>query len=168
VNPNEVPDVLVEKAARAVRYSPYIGDTVAIARHALAAVLPEIQAQAWDEGYSTGNLDGYFGTSDEKNPHRPRHDRGADDVTADLKAKSWIGAPLTFWWDDDCGRRNEWCNYREPHRHGFACEAECPCKDQQRWHRRACTRCGRTLIPGRSALVTMLCQGHPTPTEEPK
>ena len=28
-----------------------------------------IKAQAWDEGYAKGNLDGYFGSSDERNPH---------------------------------------------------------------------------------------------------
>lgn len=27
-------------------------------------------AEKWDEGYGKGNLDGYFGTSDEKNPYR--------------------------------------------------------------------------------------------------
>lgn len=39
-------------------------------RTILAAVLPEVQARAWDEGYAKGNLDGYFGTKDEANPYR--------------------------------------------------------------------------------------------------
>ena len=35
----------------------------------------EVAAGAWDEGYAKGNLDGYFGTSDEreKNPHGTEH-----------------------------------------------------------------------------------------------
>lgn len=30
----------------------------------------EAIADAWDAGYSKGNLDGYFGSRDEKNPYR--------------------------------------------------------------------------------------------------
>lgn len=37
---------------------------------------------------------------------------------------------LSFEDDIDCQPENEWCNYREPHRHGgFACDPTCPCYD---------------------------------------
>ena len=48
---------------------------------------------------------------------------------------TYVGYPLTFWWDDDCTDVNEWCDYQEPHEHGFACEPTCPCKDRARWDR---------------------------------
>lgn len=48
MRPEEVPAGLVEKAMR--EYLPGLYDTGAEAmRHALAAVLPEVQAQVWDE-----------------------------------------------------------------------------------------------------------------------
>jgi hypothetical protein len=52
-----------------------------------------------------------------------------DDTAEDLD-------PLDFTWGSDCGRMapSEWCFYREPHEHGFACDRTCPCKtDQARW-----------------------------------
>lgn len=73
-------------------------------------------------------------------------------------SETWIGAPLTFWWSEDCDERNEWCNYREPHEHGFACDKECPCKDQDRW-RRDCVVCHRILSPARAALGLTVCSG---------
>ena len=32
--------------------------------------IQELLAEAWDKGYQAGNLDGYFGTREEKNPYR--------------------------------------------------------------------------------------------------
>lgn len=39
------------------------------------------KAKAWDEGYAKGNLDGYYGTSDErkKNPYGLDHRKDNDD-----------------------------------------------------------------------------------------
>ena len=37
---------------------------------AYAEQFREAIADAWDAGYSKGNLDGYFGSRDEKNPYR--------------------------------------------------------------------------------------------------
>lgn len=47
----------------------------------------EAKAAAWEEGYRAGNLDGYFGTRDEKNPYSSDrtwdrvHNRPADIYT---------------------------------------------------------------------------------------
>ena len=52
-----------------------------------------------------------------------------EDVPGDFDA-------LDFTWGVDCGRTapSEWCFYREPHEHGFACDRTCPCRtDQDRW-----------------------------------
>jgi len=37
-----------------------------------------IKAEAWDEGYKAGILDGYFGTRNEKSPYRTDEIGGAD------------------------------------------------------------------------------------------
>lgn len=71
MNPNDVPAVLVEKAARAIHEarccpldeaSDCYGEPLYVeedqARHALAAVIPDIQAQAWDEGQAAGLREG--------------------------------------------------------------------------------------------------------------
>ena len=52
-----------------------------------------------------------------------------EDVPADFD-------PLDFTWGVDCGRAaaSEWCFYREPHEHGFACDKTCPCRtDEAHW-----------------------------------
>ena len=43
-----------------------MNDLITITR----AQLEQAKGEAWDEGYTSGNLDGYFGTRDEKNPYR--------------------------------------------------------------------------------------------------
>lgn len=39
-------------------------------------VLRAVRAEAWDEGYGAGNVDGYYGTREEKNPYREGAHRG--------------------------------------------------------------------------------------------
>ena len=57
------------------------------------------------------------------------YDRAYDIIPEDFD-------PLNFTWGSDCGRTSasEWCFYREPHQHGFACDWTCPCRtDEARW-----------------------------------
>lgn len=59
VTPYEVPDALVEKAGAVIKetvcanWPAYISDILSLhlAREVLAAVLPEAQAQAWDDSH---------------------------------------------------------------------------------------------------------------------
>lgn len=82
MSPEDVPAELVEKVARAIRadyvarypeeppvYHAGPGQPVwrHMARAALAAVLPEAMAEAWDEGAASRGMHGDAG---EPNPHR--------------------------------------------------------------------------------------------------
>lgn len=56
-----------------VDYAVDASATITALANVLEAMIAEhsqIRADAWDEGYRKGNLDGYFGTNKEKNPYR--------------------------------------------------------------------------------------------------
>lgn len=77
IRPEDVPAELVEKAAREITdYLHSKGDWIPpqhwqIARYVLAAVLADIQAQAWAEGYGVGYEDQRYRDTTRPHPENP-------------------------------------------------------------------------------------------------